>query len=376
MFIHTKVRVYQKKQQNPKFLTVYLDIYPPVENPYTNELTRRVFFGMWTHAKPETKEQETENETKLMVAEQMRSQIEVQILRNDFSFFKERKPKTNFDSFFKAQKAAATNDGNFFSMTGKLSAFLEVKEKAMKRMVNFDHITIRFCEEFKTYLLKELAHNTASIYFSHFKVMLREAVKQKHLNIELEDVKQISLIETEKEYLTEAEIKQLEETKIKTSYEFLKRASLFSIYTGLRISDVKKLTWENIVQNKDEYMLKFRQTKTKGFEYLPINAKAYSFCGEKGNDTDFIFKELNELNATTKDKYLKMWVLAAGIKKAITFHNFRHTHATLLIDKGVDLYTVSKMLGHKDVKTTQIYAKVGDKAKRNASNTLDTLDDL
>jgi integrase len=148
---------------------------------------------------------------------------------------------------------------------------------------------------------------------------------------------------------------------------------MFSIYTGLRTSDIEKLTWGEMTQTKEGCMIKFRQKKTKGFEYLPINEKASSFCGEKGTETDFVFKGLNDPCNATKNKYLKLWVALAGIDKEITFHSFRHTHATLLIDKGIDLYTVSKMLGHKDIKTTQIYAKVNDSAKRNAANTLNDL---
>jgi site-specific recombinase XerD len=68
--------------------------------------------------------------------------------------------------------------------------------------------------------------------------------------------------------------------------------------------------------------------------------------------------------------HFQKWILKAGITKYITFHSMRHTNATLLLSNGVDLYTVSKMLGHRDIATTQIYAKVIDKTKREAANTI------
>lgn len=368
---HIKVKVRKKKSNDSKD-TVYFDIYPPVKNPYTNELSRRVFLGMWLHSEAQTKEQKTENATKLIFAEQMRSQIEVQIMKNDFTFFKgTEKPKLNFDTFFKEKKAVFENNVSC-AMAAKLTAFIELKEKKMKRMVNFEHITPNFCTEFKQFLLKSLRQNTASVYFVKFKtLLLKEAVKKKYLTLDLEDIKQIKIIETGKEYLTEEEIKQLEQTEIHTGYEVLKQASFFAIYTGLRFSDVKELTWHEIEKNKEGYIIKFRQKKSKGFEYLPISKKAYSFCGEKGQDTDIVFKGLREMNQMTKDKYLRLWVALAGIHKKITFHNFRHTYATSLLDNGIDLFTVSKMLGHKDITTTQIYAKINDRAKRNAANTFD-----
>jgi site-specific recombinase XerD len=70
------------------------------------------------------------------------------------------------------------------------------------------------------------------------------------------------------------------------------------------------------------------------------------------------------------NKHLFQWIGAAGITKNITFHCFRHTFATLQLFNGTDIYTVSKMLGHKDLKTTLIYVKIVDGVKRKASNSI------
>lgn len=70
---------------------------------------------------------------------------------------------------------------------------------------------------------------------------------------------------------------------------------------------------------------------------------------------------------------LTQWMCKAGITKHITFHCGRHTYATYLLTQGEDIYTVSKLLGHRELKTTQVYAKVIDQKKRDAVNSFNTL---
>jgi integrase len=118
------------------------------------------------------------------------------------------------------------------------------------------------------------------------------------------------------------------------------------------------------------YFLNFTQKKTRGIEELPISEQAYSFTNGTNNPKDMphdksVFEGLKY--SAYNNKHLFQWIGAAGITKDITFLCFRHTYATLQLFNGTDIYTVSKMLGHKNLKTTQIYAKVVDEAKRKAS---------
>ncbi|MNY64362.1 Tyrosine recombinase XerD [compost metagenome] len=98
---------------------------------------------------------------------------------------------------------------------------------------------------------------------------------------------------------------------------------------------------------------------------MPIAEQAYEQLGERGNLEDRIFKGL-KYSAYTNVQ-LSRWVMSAGITKKITFHCFRHTYATLQLTMGTDIYTVSKLLGHRHLKTTEVYAKVIDKKKVDAS---------
>ena len=148
--------------------------------------------------------------------------------------------------------------------------------------------------------------------------------------------------------------------------DILKRAALFSALTGMRHSDIQKLKWSEVEEYNGGYRLNFTQQKTKGVEYMPISPQAYKLCGERKNDGELlVFAGLPDPSWISKP--LERWVKASGITKHITFHCFRHTYATLQLANGTDIYTVSKMLGHTNVKTTQIYAKVIDKKKDEAT---------
>ena len=137
--------------------------------------------------------------------------------------------------------------------------------------------------------------------------------------------------------------------------------------TGLRFSDIEKLVWSELEYIEGNgYFIQFRQQKTDGEEMMPISEQAYSLLGERKEPTDKVFKGLNYSAYSNKD--LAKWIGAAGITKDITFHCFRHTFATLQLSNGSDIYTVSKMLGHRDLKTTQIYAKIISQTKRDAAD--------
>ena len=104
--------------------------------------------------------------------------------------------------------------------------------------------------------------------------------------------------------------------------------------------------------------------KTSGQEYIDITPQAAELLGERSKPTDRIFSDFLTPSAT--NHALSVWMLKAGIQKEITFHCARHTFAVMMLDIGTDIYTVSKLLGHRELSTTQIYAKVLDKNKQAA----------
>jgi site-specific recombinase XerD len=136
---------------------------------------------------------------------------------------------------------------------------------------------------------------------------------------------------------------------------------------------VKGLTWGKLQKdNNGNMLINYVQKKTEKQEYLPISKSAVKYLPERGDakDTDSVFKFPSGGYVNLQ---LRQWAFTAGIKKKVTFHVARHTNATLLLSLEVPIETVSKILGHSDIKTTQIYAKVIDKSKRDAVNKLDGL---
>jgi len=165
-----------------------------------------------------------------------------------------------------------------------------------------------------------------------------------------------SKVAGERCYLTMEELRQLLATPCepRISYPFL-----FSCFTGLRLSDVRNLKWSDIRNG----VIFLRQHKTGEFVQVPVGKNAQKFLRE--NDSDKVFADFPTCEEWHNRK-IREWAEAAGVKKRISFHVARHTFATLALGNGADLFTVSKLLGHTKITTTQIYAKVLDEGRKKA----------
>jgi site-specific recombinase XerD len=235
-----------------------------------------------------------------------------------------------------------------------------------------------FCNKFKEYLLRanrlntvnglRLSQNSALSYFNKFRCAINEAFDARLLNENpLRHIKGIQQKESLREFLTQEELQLLANTPC--DLEAMKKVALFSALTGLRWSDMVSLYWKDIQKTESGYFLHLIQRKTQDVIMHPISNKSVLLLGEKGEPNEKVFEGL-KYSDSNNDK-LKRWVLKAGINKKISLHNFRHSFATLLLNKGADIFTVSKMLGHKNIKTTMIYAKVLSETKVNAANLID-----
>jgi integrase len=172
-----------------------------------------------------------------------------------------------------------------------------------------------------------------------------------------------------REYLTKEELVKLSKANCKS--DVLRRAGLFSCMTGLRLSDCILLRWENIKKSSDGgWVLDITTKKTKTDATIPISEEALALCGERGEGQVF-----RKLTPSVVALNLKDWIGAAGITKHITFHCFRHTFATLQLAGGTDIYTVSKLLTHSNLATTQVYAEVVNELKRDAAERISLKED-
>jgi len=180
---------------------------------------------------------------------------------------------------------------------------------------------------------------------------------------------------TEIVYLTIDEVQKLENTESLLPY--IRQAFLFSCFTGLRFSDIQSLEWGKLQKdNNGGVFINYIQKKTQKQEYLPIPQKAVEFLPDRSNanDTDKVFYLPSGGYVNLQ---LKAWADKAGLTKYITFHVARHTYATLLLSLGAGIETISKNLGHSEIKTTQAhYAAVENKLQREAVNLFDKLNSL
>ena len=242
--------------------------------------------------------------------------------------------------------------------------------------IPFRKINVKLLEDLKLFMLTApqggnkkgtLSQNSAATYFSIVKAGLHRAFIDEYLTVDIAaKVKGISELKVKRETLTLEEAELLAQTPCEN--EVLKRAFFFAILTGIRLCDIHELTWGEIQKTSTGWRVDFTQRKTHVVDYLPINEQAYSLCGEPGEHDQQIFAGLT--GSSWISRPLKKWIAASGIKKHITFHCSRHTFATLQLENGTDIFVVKGMLGHTNVKTTQIYAHIVDKSKRNAAEVL------
>lgn len=242
--------------------------------------------------------------------------------------------------------------------------------------IPFRKINVKLLEDLKLFMLTApqggnkkgtLSQNSAATYFSIVKAGLHRAFIDEYLTVDIAaKVKGIPELKVKRETLTLEEAELLAQTPCEN--EVLKRAFFFAILTGIRLCDIHELTWGEIQKTSTGWRVDFTQRKTHVVDYLPINEQAYSLCGEPGEHDQQIFAGLT--GSSWISRPLKKWIAASGIKKHITFHCLRHTFATLQLENGTDIFVVKGMLGHTNVKTTQIYAHIVDKSKRNAAEVL------
>jgi integrase len=237
--------------------------------------------------------------------------------------------------------------------------------KKFRASITFRSINTALLQEFQKFLLKDLSQNSASTYFNTIRAALHQAVKEDIIPINPADkVENIPYRNPHREFLTIDEIRIIGAGESK--YPEIKRAFLFSCFTGLRLSDIQQLSWEHFHGGT----IRFRQQKTQELNTMPLSEQALLLAGEV-QKTGKIFAL--ELSTSALQAFVPKWIAKLGITKHVTFHTARHTFATLALTSDVDIYTVSKLLGHTDVRHTQIYAKLVDEKKQEAVKKLPSL---
>lgn len=231
--------------------------------------------------------------------------------------------------------------------------------------IGFKDVTPHFIYDFEKYLFdNNLQTNTVAKHMKHLKSFVNSAIDKEHIDINDYAFRRYRIKTKSRKhvFLLPEELKKMENLVLPQAQKPLSHsldAFLFCCYTGLRYSDFVNLTESNIVRINQKPWIIFRTVKTDTEVKLPLHllfgGKAWLILRKyKGSWNDFFSIKPN--SNVNKD-LIKIGRLA-GIKKHFSFHTARHTNATLLIYMGASITTVQKLLGHRNVSTTQVYSEI------------------
>lgn len=368
-----KITLKKKKINNDK-LSLYIEYY---KGSQLDKDGKRIhirdfeYLKLYLHQNPKTAVEKKENKENELLSKQILSIREAEFFQGKFDIKNTSKSKRRFLDYFseKAEEKVDSpkNYGNWTATLVHLKRcispnllFEEIDENFVKRVRNY------FEKEAKTKSDTLLSLNSKYSYYNKFKASLRAAFDDGYLSINFASkTKSFEQAESQREYLTHQELQVLASTDCK--YDVLKRAFIFSCLSGLRWSDINTMVWSE-VRDEDNGVsrVNFRQEKTEGVEYLYISAQARGLLGERQHPSERVFKGL-KYSAVYNNEIVR-WCNRAAISKHVTFHSARHTNAVLLLENGADIYTVSKRLGHREIRTTAIYAKIVDQKMKEAAN--------
>ncbi|MBQ8530134.1 MAG: site-specific integrase [Parabacteroides sp.] len=298
--------------------------------------------------------------------------IELSILQNGQSFsldvLKERGTydSSSFLSFMKKEMRMCNLKAS--TLRNHLSTLLLLTE--YRPGMSFSDLTFNFLCKFEKFLLDKGYHkNTIAKHMKHLKRYVNLAINKDLFALQKYPFRKyrIKHIESKRGHLTPEELGLLEKINTKTLSPTYKKALdifLFCCYTGLRFSDATAITVENFHVIEGKLWLIYSSVKTNVEVRLPLfllfGGKAitiYKRYQKRGNHPLFAVSASDNSNM---NKRLKRICVMVGIEKEVSYHVARHTNATLLLYNGVNITTVQKLLGHKSVKTTEIYSDIMD----------------
>ena len=363
------VRLRTKKLANGS-QSLYLDIY---------RFGKRTYEYLKMYLIPETDHNaRLQNQATMNAANAIKSKRIIELTNGEAGIeTKERVYLLDWMKTYKENQAKrGKKDGYQISKTISI-----LRDYAGERML-MDQIDKTFCQNYLDYLQTEYRSNkgkrvtnfTLHTYYRVLNGALNAAVRAEIIKsnpfTKISNSDKIRLPESKRSYMTIDEVRALIDTPMEN--EAIKDAYLFSCFCGLRISDIIRLQWKDVFVDGGHSRLSVSMQKTKEPIYLPLSSEALKWMPERGNKTpeDKVF-DLPSPN--TINILIKPWAKAAGISKRFTFHTARHTFATMMLTLGADLYTTSKLLGHADVKMTQVYAKIINKKKDDAVNLVNGL---
>lgn len=291
---------------------------------------------------------------------QQGKRISLELLKNALTT---QENNSSFISFFRQEVMNSSLKDS--TKRNHLSTLMLLQE--FKKNITFSDLTFELISSFEYFLqLKGYHTNTIAKHMKHLKRHVNIAINKEYIEIQKYAFRKykIKTIENKHTHLVPEELERLENLILSGRYVKLQKsldAFLFCCYAGMRYSDFINLSSENFVDINQETWLIYKSVKT-GTEvrlplYLLFSGKGIAILNKyRDNLEDFFHLRYN----SNVNKDLIIITRLAGLSKRISFHTARHTNATLLIYNGINITTVQKLLGHKSVKTTQVYTNVMD----------------
>ena len=265
-------------------------------------------------------------------------------------------PNCTFTDF--AQKLVSNDTRRRWSTKVSLKSTIKTLQ-LFKRKIYFEDLSLQFILDFEKWLKEDykIAENTIVKHLRHLRTLINEAIKQKYMKPEDYPFKEFKMkpITRKDVFLTPSELRKVEQ------YQGEKRkivdVFLFACYTGLRFSDIRTMSNENIRLEMGKLWLVKETIKNNELVKLPLTllfeGKAVKLLQKYGDA-----EKIAELAARNINTQLKKVIADLGINKKITMHCGRHTFATLLLHQGVPITTVQRLCGHREISTTMVYADV------------------
>ena len=375
------VKLREKKLKNGQ-LSFYLDIY---------HNKRRWYEFLEIHIQKGKLLQEDKDKKRL--AQEIRAKREHELIVDDNGLIDKRKKQACLIQFFEQYM----QDGH--NLTVNQGMLYQLKIFTDNKAFPFSKLSPYWFKELEKFLLGRVSNNSAQRYINSLISVINEAVRRKIITrnpyYDIPPSQKLRIQEVFRNAFTIEQLQHLANIPVKDETEKqIRQAYFFSCFTGLRWSDINPLRWDEIIvkeiEGQQQWFLYFEQEKTKGIEYLPLSNNAIDILKERkkkqeeeiigadkelqekqNKESPYVFPTLKEEEGKNV-KYqnvraaLKKWAKAAGIdEKKLHFHSGRHTFATNVLESSPegDLYTVSKLLGHKSIQSTQVYAKVRDRRK-------------
>jgi integrase/recombinase XerD len=370
------VKLREKKLNNGE-VSLYLDIYHCKKRWYE-------FLDIRVNRKRSTRE----DSEKYKFAVDIRAKREHELLISDHGLVDKKQKQRDFIEFFEEHISKRSRT------TLRTATKYQLKRFVNGKPLPIIAITPEWLKEFEKFLLKSVKINSALTYMQCINCALNELVRKKVISQNpWHDVPSHERLRREETFRTAWTIEQLQllaNTPCNINVQY-KQAFMFSCFTGLRWSDVNGLQWSSIVKLKvpngeheeEHWHIYFSQKKTKNIEFLPLSDLAIEILKERQahiedekNDI-YVFPYMKETNPRrylvhSRVQYnLRKWAKAAGLDYTkMSFHTGRHSFATNMLESNVEIFTVSKLLGHRNVRTTQIYAQVRNHMKQTAVKSL------